>query len=117
MPEDGKSTEGGDMETVSCSLSRESLAERSERWHRLADRAFAGRAQTKEGLRLEFRREPGVEQELLELAALERECCAFADWRVHAENGVVALDVGGRSEEGIAAVQAMFTSLSAGARC
>ena len=105
------------METVSCSLNRESLAERSERWHRLAELAFVRRSKTEQGLRLEFRRRPGVEQELLELATLERECCAFADWRVHAENGVVALDVGGRSDEGIAAVQAMFTSLSAGACC
>jgi hypothetical protein len=101
------------METVSCSLNRERLTERSERWHRLADRAFARRVQTDGGQRLEFPPEPGVEQEVRELAELERECCSFADWRVQVENGVVVLAVGGRSEEGVAAVQAMFTTLSA----
>ena len=103
------------MESVSCSLDRQGLAERSERWHRLAEQAFAGREQTDHGLRLNFRSEPGVADELKELAKLERECCAFADWTVSADNGTVALDVRGRSEEGVAAVQAMFSSLQAGA--
>ena len=105
------------MESVSCSLNRDDLVERSERWRRLAALALAGREQTDQGQRLEFRAEPGVEEELTKLAALERECCAFADWTVHGGNGNVALDIRGRSEEGVAAVQAMFAILSAGACC
>lgn len=104
------------MESVSCSLDRDDLAERAERWQRLAERAFRGCEQTDRGQRLEFRREPGVVEELNELAALERDCCRFAEWAVHAEDGALALDVSARSAEGVAAVQAMFSSWSGG-RC
>ncbi len=66
---------------------------------------------TERGLRLVFRREGGVEDEVRELAALERECCAFADWSVSVTDGSVALEVSGASGEAIAAVQAMFADL------
>jgi len=49
-----------------------------------------------------------VEEELHELAALERECCAFADWTV---DGAV-LEIRGYSDESAAAVRAMFGSLT-----
>lgn len=103
------------MQQVSCTLNDGQMSERRRRWHALADRAFVDRVQTGRGLRLVFRDGDRVEEELRELAELERECCAFADWSV---SGTV-LDVSGTSAEGIAAVQAMFDSLSAGAhaRC
>ena len=66
---------------------------------------------TEHGLRLVFRCDPGVEDELHELAALERECCAFADWSVSASGETVVLEVDGSSVEAVAAVQAMFGGL------
>jgi hypothetical protein len=54
-----------------------------------------------------FRNEPGVEEELRELARLERRCCAFADWAVGTEDGLAILDVEGAGDETVAAVQAM----------
>jgi hypothetical protein len=93
---------------VACTLTGEAMGERQRRWQELAGRAFAERVETEHGLRLVFRAEPGVEEELHELAALERECCAFADWTV---DGAV-LEISGSSEEGAAAVRAMFGSLT-----
>ena len=92
---------------VACTLTGEATAERRERWRGLAGRAFVERVETEHGLRLVFRDGRGVEEELQELAALERECCAFADWRV---DGAV-LEVRGYSDEGAAALRAMFGSL------
>ena len=97
---------------VACSLGRSDLAERKSRWQRLAAAAPVERVPTDTGLRLVFRRDDGVEPELGELAELERECCAFADWTVTADGGRVVLDVSASSAEAVAAVQAMFASLS-----
>jgi hypothetical protein len=97
--------------TVACSLDQSDLAERQDRWLELARRAAIEVVTTSNGLRLLFRAEPWVEAELRQLAELERDCCAFADWSVHARGTKVALDVTADSEEGITAVQAMFGRL------
>jgi hypothetical protein len=96
---------------VACSLERDALTDRSMRWEGLGARAGIEVATTERGLRLVFERAAGVGQELRELTELERECCAFADWTVREADGRVVLEVSGRSEEGIAAVQAMFGGL------
>jgi hypothetical protein len=96
---------------IACSLERDDLAERQVRWQQLGARAGAEVVSTECGLRLVFRRDPGVEVELRDLAALERECCAFADWTVSAADGSVVLEVSGASDEAIAAVQNIFGSL------
>jgi hypothetical protein len=99
---------------VACSLNRDQLVVRSRRWDALAVRALVERAPTETGQRLVFRCEGGVEVELLALAGLEKECCAFADWTVRAAGGQVVLEVRGSSPEAVAAVQAMFRSLGEG---
>jgi hypothetical protein len=95
------------MTQVACTLDDGQMSERRRRWHALAERAVADRTETENGLRLAFRNEAGVADELRELAALERTCCAFADWSVR---GTV-LEVTGTGDEGIAAVHGMFRSL------
>ena len=99
---------------VACSLTQADLGQRQERWLRLGERALAGSVITDNGLRLIFRAAPGIETELRELTALERDCCAFATWAVHNHGDELALDVSVDSVEGIAAVQAMFATLRAG---
>jgi hypothetical protein len=94
--------------TVACSLGQQDLAERQARWSALAADADLEIAPTENGLRLLFRERPGVAEELHELVALERECCAFADWSLKT---AIVLDVSGESAEEITAVQAMFTGL------
>jgi hypothetical protein len=96
---------------IACSLGQDDLAQRQRRWHALAGRAIIDLARTGYGLRLRFRDEPGVEAELRQLAALERDCCAFADWAVLADGGAIALDVRGKSADSVPAVQEMFASL------
>jgi hypothetical protein len=96
---------------IACSLGQADLADRERRWHALADRAIIDLAPTGYGLRMRFRAEPGVEAELHQLAALERDCCAFADWAVRADSGVIALDVSGKSADSVPAVQEMFAGL------
>jgi hypothetical protein len=88
------------------------MGARQRRWQELAGRAFVERVETERGLRLVFRGEPGVAEELRELAALERECCAFAEWRVSSAGDDLALEVGGDSDEAAAAVRAVFRSLN-----
>jgi hypothetical protein len=93
---------------VACSLDRGELAERGKRWDGIAEQAFVERVLTERGLRLVFRREAGVEDELRELAELERECCAFADWTVMTDDERAVLEVTGANAQAVAAVQAMF---------
>ncbi len=84
--------------------------ERRERWLNLSDRALSDKASTQAGVCLRFRPLEGVESELCELAALERECCSFATWSVRRDAANVILEV---SAEGDAAgiVRALFEGL------
>jgi hypothetical protein len=96
---------------IACSLAEADLANRQGRWHQLWQRAAVTAVTTSNGLQLLFRATPGVEAELSQLAELERDCCAFADWSVQARGKNLLLDVTAPTEEGITAVQAMFGKL------
>ena len=88
---------------MQCTLTPDELAVRGKRWSALRP---AESTVLDNGLRLEFA--PGAEAELAELAALERECCAFANWAAYGP--VLEITAEG---EAIPAVQAMFASLRA----
>ena len=60
---------------VACSLTVEGLAEQAGRWERIAARAMTGHTKTADGLRLVFRPEPDIEEELRALVAVETRCC------------------------------------------
>jgi hypothetical protein len=102
---------GNECPPVACSLGQADLAGRADRWRALAARALSRESPTPRGLRLVFDAVPGVAAELEELAALERECCAFATWSTRAEDGELTLEISGDSEEAVAAVQSMFAAL------
>lgn len=93
---------------IACALTKADLEVRRDRWLELAGRGGIEVASTENGLRLTFPGTPGVEEELRQLAELERDCCAFADWSVRSGGGKVVLDVTAASEMGIAVVQGMF---------
>jgi hypothetical protein len=101
---------GIDDAVVACSLNKAEMTERGARWRDLAG-ALVERTPSERGQRLVFRREAGIEDELRKLAELEQECCDFAEWAVSADDGEVVLNVSGSTDEGVAAVQAMFRSL------
>jgi hypothetical protein len=97
---------------IACDLTSGDLAAQRDRWHRLGERALAGREQTAGGLRIAFRAAEGVEAELRALAAVETECCAWADWRVETGPEQVVLDVRATGD-GVTALHNMFTTLRA----
>jgi MerR family transcriptional regulator, copper efflux regulator len=95
---------------VACSLTTEGLAEQAGRWTRLAARALTGHARTANGLRLDFRPDPGIEEELRALVAVETRCCPWATWTVQASATQLALDVCATGD-GVTALHGMFTGL------
>jgi hypothetical protein len=95
---------------VACSLTTAGLAEQAGRWVRIAARAMTGRALTPDGLRLVFLPEPGIEEELRALVAVETECCPWAAWTVQAGATGLTLDVRA-SGDGVTALHGMLTGL------
>jgi len=71
---------------------------------------MTGRAETAHGLRLSFRPEPGAEEELRALVAVENECCPWADWTIETTDEQIVLDVHSTAA-GIATLPGMFTNL------
>jgi hypothetical protein len=96
-----------ELPVIACSLTTDELPERRRRWRALTDRALAERTTIPAGVRLSFRPEPGVEEELVALAELERDCCGFASFDVNASPDRVTLDVTGAGD-GVAAVRELF---------
>lgn len=92
---------------VACTLNNDALHARRERWRELGRTGTGGIVETPTGLRISFRSSPTVSKELHELAKLERECCAFATWRVWEDNSHVVLDVDSEGE-GTTALHEMF---------
>ncbi|HZD68079.1 MAG TPA: hypothetical protein VFA45_03895 [Actinomycetes bacterium] len=95
------------LPAVACTLGGEDLGAQAERWQRLGRVSGLSRAATEDGLRLSFRDEPAVEEELRALAAAESECCTWARWEVRREGGELVLHVTS-SKDGIAALHTMF---------
>ena len=95
---------------VACGLTREGLAAQAGRWERLAARAMTDRTQTEHGLRIRFRPEPGAEEELRALVAVENECCSWATWTVGAGPAHIVLDVRAAGV-GVTVLRSMFASL------
>jgi hypothetical protein len=102
-----------DAVPVACSLTSAGLAAQSDRWQQLAALAMTQRTETADGVRIAFRPEPGAEDELRRLVAVENECCPWADWTVRTDAGQIVLDVRSAAE-GIATLHGMFTSLRGG---
>ena len=95
---------------VACSLTTEDMADQAGRWARLAARGLTGHSLTADGVRLGFRPEPGIEEELRALAAVETQCCPWATWTVQASATRLALDVRATGD-GVTALHGMFTGL------
>ncbi|MBV8993844.1 MAG: hypothetical protein JO287_09105 [Pseudonocardiales bacterium] len=69
-------------EPVTCALGSADRAAQADRWKQIAKRAMTRRAQAARGIRISFRNDPGVEDSLRQLAAVESRCCAWATWTV-----------------------------------
>jgi hypothetical protein len=93
---------------VACALTSADLVAQSKQWKRLIARAMTERAETAYGLRICFRQEPGVEDELRTLVATENDCCPWATWTVTSNAGTIVLDVRSTAD-GVATLHTMFT--------
>jgi len=92
---------------VACTLTPANLAAQAGRWQRLMARAMTKRTETADGVRLSFRPEPGTEEELRTLVAVENECCAWAAWTVDTDDETIVLDVRSAGD-GVATLHSMF---------
>jgi hypothetical protein len=96
-----------ELPVIACTLRPDELPERRRRWAALLERALVERAPIDAGVRLSLAPEPGVEQELRALAALEGECCGFARFAVAASKDRVVLAVTSTGD-GVVAVRELF---------
>ena len=92
---------------VACTLTSVGLAAQAGRWERLIAGAITEYTQTSDGLRMSFRPEPGVEEELRRLVTVENGCCSWAAWTVETVAGALVLDVRSTGP-GIATLHGMF---------
>ena len=112
MEEEGAAmtTDRGD-EPVACTLTSVDLAAQRQGWERLAARAMTERVETADGLRMVFRPEPGAEEELRTLVAVENECCRWAGWTVEADGGQIVLAIR-TAGDGVTTLHGMFAGIS-----
>lgn len=97
--------DGGDMgaQAKQWIWLRRGAAERSPP----AARSGLGRVENEEGLKIRFRDEPRVEEELRALVAAESNCFSWARWEVRCADGDVILEITS-APEGAATLHAMF---------
>jgi hypothetical protein len=98
-------------ELVACTLTSGDHKTQKARWKALCKTFGLERAETTDGIQLRFRYDPGVEEELRALVAVENECCSWAAWDVSRDED--ALVMAARSKgEGIKTLHGMFTKLA-----
>ena len=62
---------------IACTLDATGLAARLAEFAELFRNALVGHDSTADGIRFRFAREPGVEEEIRDLARREQTCCSF----------------------------------------
>ena len=82
---------------IACTLGPGDAAARMGRWQQLA--ASAQQSVRRDGHRVtvRYRADPAIREELHLLTQAERECCAFAEWKLTEQDDNVALEVSARS--------------------
>ena len=94
--------------TIACTLTNDDLAIQADDWRRLRAAAETGIENRPDGVRLRFRRDSGVAEELRRLTDIENVCCSWAEWRVSEHSTEVVLDVRSAGD-GVQAAQRLFT--------
>jgi hypothetical protein len=96
-----------DDPTIACTLGAADLAAQGAAWRRLREASEIAVELVADGVRLRFRADTGVAEELRRLTAVENECCSWATWSVHARVHEVVLEVRSTGD-GVQAAQALF---------
>ena len=97
-----------DEPTISCTLGTADLAAQGAAWRTLREASEIAVERIADGIRVRFRADAGVEQELHRLTAVENECCSWATWSVLAGEHEALLEVRS-SGDGVRAAQALFS--------
>jgi hypothetical protein len=97
-----------DDHIIACTLGAADLADQSAAWRKLREASEIAAEQIPDGVRVRFRADTGVEEELQRLTAVENTCCSWASWSVHAGGHEVVLEVRS-SGDGVEAAQALFS--------
>ncbi|HKF81158.1 MAG TPA: hypothetical protein VKB17_10065 [Thermoleophilaceae bacterium] len=79
---------------LACSLTPAEQSHRTDEFRELARSALASRRREEGRVVLSFRAEPGVADQVEELARRERKCCPFLELRVEPGDGLVTLSIG-----------------------
>jgi hypothetical protein len=80
---------------IACTLSPDGLTARLALIDALAGDGLLQRTPTDAGVRVRLRDTPDIEQRVRELVAAESACCAFLDFHLGREDGVLVLDISG----------------------
>ena len=88
-----RTSESTASRAIACTLGSGPLATQVERWTSLYTGAGIERVETEDGLRVSFRPDPAVEEELGALVAVEVECCRWASWSVEAQADALVLEI------------------------
>jgi hypothetical protein len=78
---------------ITCTLGSAELGPQVERWQTLYAAAGIRRTKIDAGLRVSFRPDPAVEDELRALVAIEVECCRWANWSIDAKPHELILEI------------------------
>jgi hypothetical protein len=92
---------------VACALDKAGLEKQSRRWRELRLRAEVRQLATPQGKRMYFRADEGVLKELDELAAVENDCCSWAQWKVEPLQDEIVLHVTSTAH-GVEVIHGMF---------
>jgi hypothetical protein len=104
-------TTAGCEEAIVCTLDSAGFATQAARWTQVLARGAIDYVEIEGGIRVQFRAEPGVEQELRELVAVESECCSWAAWVVDIREDRLALRVTSTGD-GVTVIRTMFESVT-----
>ncbi len=80
---------------IACTLDADGQAAQVNAFADLCQRALLETEEISGGLRLHFSAQPGTCEELEQLIEAESECCLFLDFRLHAHEGKLVLEVTG----------------------
>ena len=80
---------------IVCTLTASELKDRGTAWRKLWASGLLRRERVPSGIRLIA--EPGARRALMDLIALERECCAWIDYSVEPSSVTLTADGGGEA--------------------
>lgn len=89
-----------DPQAAACTLSEPELRRRGRDWRTVIDEALVERAPVAGGVRLTFRPERAVVDDLVGLVHAERQCCGWASWTLTTTAEAAILDVTAEGEGG-----------------